>query len=544
MVGLAAAGTFINMPGARAGAVPPDEFAQGLPGNIGLSGANIYDVRRYGAVADGKNDDAAAIQQAIDECAQKGGGTVLLHNGNFLSGGIVLRSNVELHITATAVLIASEDIDKHNRDHKFDHGEPVRSFINGDGCDRISITGTGKIEGQGHLFESGGSYAVRPLLILLRACTNVRIKDVFLSNSAVWACWLLQCHYVKVDGIRIENPISPNRDGIDIDGCTDVIISGCNIKTEDDSIAFKVSKKGFPCRNVVITNCILSSRCAAIRLGPDAADNIENVTVSNCVIRDTRLNGIKIQEALGAMIRNITFSNIVMDNVRGPISIRLAGWKVKEDEPTPFRIDDTDWEMGKLQHILFENIQATMPADNICMSITGTTRTRPQQITFSNLDFTFAGGGTAEQGARREVPDLDRHYPEMYIFGELPAYALYIHHASGIVLNNVQFRTKTEDLRPAIVCDDVDDLELSGCRISGSSNAESLIRLQHSHNVFIQGSRVIGEAGTFLRVEGSSSRDIVVSGNRLNNVRRTSEIVSGAPKRSVVSTNNITGERK
>ncbi len=551
VMGLAAAGTLLNLPGARAGTVAENATGtkpgaasgnvsgDGLPANIRLSDGNIYDVRKYGAAGDGKKDDAAAIQKAIDECAQNGGGMVLLHNGTFFSGGIVFRSNVELHISSTAVLVASEDISKHNSDHKFDHGEPVRSFIHGDGCHHIAITGSGKIEGQGHLFEAGGSYSVRPLLIQLRACTDVRIRDILLSNSAVWACWLLQCHHVKVDGVRIDNPISPNRDGIDIDGCTEVIISNCNIKTEDDSIAFKVSQKGFPCRNIVVTNCILSSRCAAIRLGPDAADNIENVTVSNCVIRDTRLNGIKIQEALGAVIRNITFSNIVMDNVRGPISIRLAGWKVKEDEPTPFKIDDSDWEMGKLQNVLFENIQATMPDDNICMSITGTTKTRPQQITFSNLDFTFAGGGTAEQGARREVPDLDRHYPEMYIFGELPAYALYIHHASGIVLNNVQFRLRTDDLRPAIVCDDVDDLELSACRIAGSKNAESLIRLQHTKNVFIQGSRTLTETGTFLRVEGSASSDIVVAGNRLDKVRKITEFASGAVKKSVVAANNI-----
>src|SRR5690606_12022718 len=135
--------------------------------------------------------------------------------------------------------------------------------------------------------------------------------------------------------------------------------------------------------------------------------------------------------------KNIVFSNITMDNVRGPISIRLAGWKLKPNDQAPFEINDSNWENGKLQNILFNNIQGTTPKDNIAMSITGTSKTRQQQLTFSNIDFTYTGGGTAEQGARRNVPDMDRDYPEMYIFGDLPAYALYMHHVSGVVLNNV-----------------------------------------------------------------------------------------------------------
>lgn len=499
----------------------------------------LYDVKKMGAAANGKKDDSAVIQKAIDTCSKNGGGVVYLGKGIFLSGGIVLKDHVELHISSDATLLGSAEMEKFNKDYKFNHGEPVRSFIHADGAHHIAITGSGKIDGNGHLFKSGGSYSVRPWLIQLRGCTDVRIENTLLTNSAVWACWLLQCVRVKVDGLRIENPISPNRDGIDIDGCRDVTISNCNINTEDDSIAFKVSVKGYPCKDIVITNCILSSRCAAIRFGPDAIDNIENVTISNCVIRNTKLNGIKIQEAMGGTIRNITFSNIVMDDVRGPISIRVAGWKLESNEPAPFEINDNNWENGKLQNILFDNIQATTPKDNICISITGTTKTRPQQITFSNIDFTFTGGGTAQQGARRDVPDLDRHYPEMYIFGDLPAYAIYMHHVSNIVLHNVQLRLQADDLRPAIVCDDAVDLELSACKIAGSKNAESVIRLQQSKNVFINTSRVTNATGTFVRVEGAESDDIVIVGNKLNFSDKHFHATSEVKKTAIITSNNI-----
>lgn len=537
---LTGVGMFTNSTQAKAGvtnAYTPAQEGNNLPGVEQVY--PVYDVKKMGAAADGKKDDAPVIQKAIDQCSANGGGVVFLGKGTFLCGGIVLKDHVELHVSSSATLLGSSEMEKFNKDYKFNHGEPVRSFIHADGARNISITGTGKIDGNGHLFKSGGSYSVRPWLIQLRGCADVKIEKVLLTNSAVWACWLLQCVRVRVNAIRIENPISPNRDGIDIDGCRDVIVSDCNINTEDDSIAFKVSQKGFPCKDIVVTNCILSSRCAAIRFGPDAIDNIENVTISNCVIRNTKLNGIKIQEAMGGTMRNITFSNIVMNDVRGPISIRVAGWKLNSNEPAPFEINDENWENGKLQNILFDNIQATTPKDNICISITGTTKTRPQQITFSNIDFTFTGGGTAAQGARRDVPDLDRHYPEMYIFGDLPAYAFYMHHASGIVMNNVQLRLEADDLRPAIVCDDVDDLELNACKIAGSKNAESVIRLQNSKNVFVNASRVTNATGTFVRVEGSASKEILLAGNKLNYAAKTVELTSDVNKTSVTLQNNF-----
>ena len=289
-----------------------------------------------------------------------------------------------------------------------------------------------------------------------------------------------------------------------------------------------------PCRDVVITNCILSSDCAAIRVGPDAVENIERVCVSNCVIRDTRLNGIKIQMAFGVVMRDMVFSNMVMDNVTGPISLRLAGWKMGAGNIWAV-FDDSHWEKGELRNILFENIRARVPADQIksCISITGTPKTRPREITFSNLDITFAGGGTAQEAARRDVPDLEREYPECFIFGVLPAYGLYVHHAQGITLNNVRFHLENEDLRSAIVCDDVQDLTLTGFQADGHPNAESLIRLQNTQAALLTATRVLHPLGTFLRVEGAGSKRIVLKGNDLELAGQTLSVSEGVPSDAV-----------
>jgi hypothetical protein len=220
--------------------------------------------------------------------------------------------------------------------------------------------------------------------------------------------------------------------------------------------------------------------------------------------------------SFGAVMRDMVFSNMVMDNVTGPISIRLAGWKMGAGNIWAV-FDDSNWEKGQLRNILFENIRARVPADRIksCISITGTPRTKPRGITFSNLDITFPGGGTAQEAARRQVPDLERDYPECFIFGILPAYGLYAHHAQGLTLNNVRFRLEAEDLRPAIVCDDVQDLELAGFKADGHPKSESLLRFQETEAALLTGIRVLDPLGTFLRVEGDRSRHIVLKGNDL-----------------------------
>ena len=480
------------------------------------TGPRSFDVRDFGAVGDGKSPDTGAIQRAIDACVQQGGGIVVVDHGNYLTGTIQLRSHVELHLTSTATLLGVGDLAKYRRDPKEVYKLLDRSLVYAEGCDQIAITGQGTINGQGKQFKNGNR-DLRPVLIRLRDCTNVRLEGVLVKSAASFAVHPIHCRQVRIEGLRIENRAQPNNDGIDIDGCQDVLISNCNISSIDDSIALKTIEPGQPCRDVVVTNCILSSDCAAIRVGPDAVTPIERVCVSNCVIRDTHLNGIKIQESFGSVMRDMVFSNIVMDNVTGPISIRLAGWKLGAGNVWAV-FDDSNWEKGQLRNILFQNIRARVPADNIksCISITGAGAARPREITFSNLDVSFPGGGTAVEAARRIVPDLERDYPECYIFGVLPAYAFYVHHADRITLDNVRFQLEAKDLRPAIVCDDVEEFDVAGLKAEGNPRAESLLRMQNAREVYVRGARVLTPIGTFLQVEGDKTRRIVVKGNNLS----------------------------
>lgn len=491
-----------------------------------------YDVREFGAIGDGKTINTDAIQKAIDVCSKSGGGTVALRNGTYLSGTVHLRSHVELHLSSTGVLLGVPDLSRYYVDEQVTFKQLDRSLIYARGCEDIAVTGQGTVDGQGGLFTAGPRDK-RPVGVRFRDCRNVRLEGVLFKDAGSFMIHPIHCRQMRIEGIRIDSVVQPNNDGIDLDGCQDVFISNCNIRSSDDSIALKVIEHGQPCTDVVVTNCILSSLCAAIRIGPDAVEDIERVTVSNCVMRDTVLNGIKIQESMGAVMRDMVFSNIVMDNVAGPISIRLSGWEFGDTNEWAV-IDDSNWEKGKLENILFENIRARAMATDfkLGMSITGTPNARPRAITFSNIDITFQGGGTADEGARREVPDLERAYPECFIFGTLPAYGLYVHHADGITLNNVRFNVASEELRPAIVCDDTSDLELTGLKAEGNAE-QSLIRLQNSRDARITNSRVLGEAGTFLQVEGSSSANIVLQAGELGRVKHALQIAEDAPSDAV-----------
>ncbi|MGC8638589.1 MAG: glycoside hydrolase family 28 protein [Isosphaeraceae bacterium] len=524
-------GTFA---GSKSDAGPPaGQLSAGTSSPANAARPGQLDVRTLGALGDGRSNDTAAIQRAIDTCARQGGGVVVVDRGTFLTGTLVLRSHVELHLTSTAVLKGVGDLAQYKADPQVVYKLLNRSLIYAQGCEQIALTGQGTIDGQGKAFPATDKDS-RPVLIRFRDCHDVRLEGFLVKNSPSFGIHPIHCRQLRVEGLRIDSRVQPNSDGIDIDGCQDVFISNCNISSGDDSIALKTIERGQPCRDIVVTNCVLSSACAAIRVGPDAVTNIERVCVSNCVIRDTGMNGVKIQESFGSVMRDMVFSNLVMDNVTGPISIRLAGWKLGAGNVWAV-FDDGNWEKGKLRNILFDNIRARVPGGGVksCISITGTPHTRPRDITFSNMDITFPGGGTAEEAARRDVPDLERDYPEYMIFGVLPAYGLYLHHAQGITLNNVRFHLEAEDLRPAVVGDDVQNLELTGLKADGSPKAESLIRLQNTQAALISGSRVFQPLKTFLRVEGTGSQRIRLKGNDLDLAASALSVADKVPSDAV-----------
>ena len=242
----------------------------------------IYNILEFGAIADGKTNNAKAIQAAID-AATVAGGKVVVPAGQFLSGTIVLKSNVEFHLEMGAVLISSleeadiMDFAKLFEDENKTTGWDGGCFIFAAHEKNVTISGEGTIYGQGDkvFFDDNadnGAHecplnvtAFRPRTTFLEDIENLTVKDITIKDAAFWTLHMAGCRQVMVKDIKILNDIrGANNDGIDPDCCQDVLISGCIVKSGDDAIVIKSTKpmtqKYGGCENIVINNCVLYSR--------------------------------------------------------------------------------------------------------------------------------------------------------------------------------------------------------------------------------------------------------------------------------------------
>lgn len=287
-----------------------------------------YNVVDYGAVGNKMVDDAKAIQKAIDECSAQGGGTVLLPaNHTFMSGPLCLKSNVNLHLEATAVLIANPDESIYNLSAFGENRGEGMMWICANGADNISITGKGTIHGNGIAFmgkELDDSYELKPVttfdprphVLTLIDVDNLTIRDITIRDGAYWTVHLIGCNGAVIDGINLLNNLKiRNGDGIDLDHSRNVRISNCHITSGDDCICLK-NRREFeqygPCHDITVTNCVMTSRSCAIKIGSENMDSIYNVVFDNCII--TRSNrGLGIQNRDEGTVTDVVFSNIIMD---------------------------------------------------------------------------------------------------------------------------------------------------------------------------------------------------------------------------------------
>jgi len=493
----------------------------------------IFNIQDYGAKPGSSTLNTESIQSTIDACHAAGGGTVLVPNGVFLTGTLWLRSHVNLHLAPQAVLLGSDQIDHYPLTGEEITQEMRQALIIAVNAIQVSITGRGAVDGQGASFPCGtegfnwedeekapaGEAKPRPNLVHIENCEDVLFRDLTLRNSACFNALIVDVNGLRIEDVCIRSRSNQNTDGFHIAGCENVFITGCDIDCGDDAFPFSKSA-----RNVVISDCIITTRWAAFRFGPWSPGIFENIAISNCVVHNTYGCAVKMQEVEGGTMRNISFNNLIIENTTGPVSIRLGGylgWKGDRQESLP---------IGVFENVRFSNIRATV-ADNSyplahevvrmpgevrsCININAVPGYYVEGVTFSNCHFSFPGGGTAEEAARRDVPELRNHYPEYHMFGTLPSYALYARHVRGLVLEGVTFDLASADLRPAIVCDDVSGLELSHVRLDGSEGQESLLRFSHVQDAFVHDCRALSPARAFIRLEGQFNDQVLVKDNDL-----------------------------
>jgi hypothetical protein len=504
-----------------------------------------YNIRDFGAKGDGKTLDTPAVQAAIDACHREGGGTVVVPDGTFLIGTIEMKSNVTLHIAAQGKLFGSADGKQYHAaqaiplqgDSTLEDGNVGLIFaVN---AENITIEGPGTIDGQGAQFRSprrgvpppsGRGDDDRPYHLLFYRCRNLRVRDIFLVASAYHSIRVIECSFFWADRIRIYNRVNTNNDGFHFISSEYVHVSNCDVQSQDDACALFGS-----CKNVTVTNSTFSTRWAVFRFGFEKA-NPENITISNCVIYETYGCPIKMLFGPESRAQNILFSNLVMQDVTGPISIDL------DARPRGKAGSNATPQKGYVRNIMFNGIRARVVAEwrrlpdipfehqyapgetRQCIVLNCVGDSFLEEIALSDVHVTYSGGGTAEEAAR-EIPPVAGEYFEA---GTPPAYGLYARKVRGLTLSNVRFEAIKPDLRPAVVFDHVTDAAINGFSAQSDPQARSVVRFIETSDVLITAPRLLSPAQVFLQIEGPSCEGITVDGADVSKAAQPLAVEAGA----------------
>jgi polygalacturonase len=341
--------------------------------------AETVNVLNAGGKNDGRFLNTTVIGEIITRLSEQGGGTLFFPAGIYLTGPIELKSNITLDLESGAELSFSDDFDQYLPyvEMRFE-GVVMKSFhplIYAYQAENITIKGRGILNGNGKKWwmaawgldgagvktdlskyqnlwsEANPDFKIedpsdwkntltrrffRPPFFQAYKSKNIRIEGVKFTHSPFWTVNPEFCSNITVDGITIENPLSPNTDGINPESCDNVHIANCHISVGDDCITIKSGrdKQGrdfaVPCQNITITNCTMLAGHGGVVIGSEMSGDVRKVTISNCVFDGTE-RGIRIKSTRGrgGIVEDIRVSNIVMRNIqREAITMNLYYTKV------------------------------------------------------------------------------------------------------------------------------------------------------------------------------------------------------------------------
>jgi len=488
----------LNAAGTRQGWSPSRPIGPFLSGTAHAAGtaSGVFNVRDYGAAGDGRQLDSPAIDRAIAAAAAAGGGTVLVPAGTYLSGSIHLKSNLHLFLDAGAVILgAPQELNAYDETEPFpgiayqDGGHCYfhNSLIWGENLTNVFISGHGMINGGGLLrdpkildtmcgyqhFPIPNTQAYPPVRIgnkalALKLCKNVSIRDVTIFHGGHFAILATGCDDLTIDNVTIDT----GRDGMDLDCCRNTIVSNCRVNSpRDDGICPKSTDALGEIRlteNLTIVNCQVSgfeegtlldgtlkparSGVGRIKFGTEASGGFRNCTIANCTFRSCR--GLALEEVDGGVLEDITVNNLSMVDVVDYAVYITTGKRNRRPDAT---------ENSRIKNILISNVIADGVGKMSGIQIMGLPEQSVENVRLENIRLTGKGGGTAADAAK--IPaELGAGYPEPGHLGTLPAYGFYARHVRGLELANIHLDFDADDQRPAVVCSDVDGLEIDNLK--------------------------------------------------------------------------------
>jgi polygalacturonase len=407
------------------------------------------DVRSFGAVASDAKDDTAAIQRAIDSCADSGQ-AVIIPAGRFDSGGLTLRSNLHLHLSGGARLAMSIVYDDYAPRAEIDGH---RALIYGDQISNVEISGTGTIDGM-----AAPIYAEMDRIIavnrddpaadrrarfglMFSRCSNVRVRDITIRDTPMFLMAVRQCDNVVLDGFTLDAPLdSHNTDGLQIIDSSDVRVTNCRISVGDDGITTK-AQGAKAIERLIVDSCVIRSDDGAIKLG----------TQSRGVLRDSLFNNIAIVDSrygvAAFMIRGGIYSNNRFTNIR-----IATGGRHLRTYPIFVDIDDRERNaqsggVGRIEGLVFDNLDITTGGN---MLIAGHPLSPIRDLTLSNIRFRSTGADMI--GAKDSKPTGNRKFraiPGSPDYAPVNAH-LVIGEAAGVRMDGVDIKGKAGSARKAM----------------------------------------------------------------------------------------------
>ncbi len=414
--------------------------------------AGVFDIRDFGAVGDGKTLDTAAINKAIDACAQAGGGQVRFPPGRYLSATVHLKSRVTLYLEAGARLIGAKDPNSYQHPTppaflpEAKWGKWHRALILADGVEDIEIAGTGVIDGN-KVFDRTGEERMRgPHTFVFVNCRNVTVRDVSFVDSSNYAIFFQISDHVDIRNVKFTG----GWDGVHFRGaperpCKDVSIVGCRFYTGDDSIA------GRYWENVVISDCMVNSSCNGIRLiGP----------ATHLIVRDCLFYGPGVQPHRTSnrynMLAGINLQPGAWDKTTGDLDDVLISDITMRNVATPFHF--TMKPGNTANRITVTRVTATGVYRAAC-SVESWAETPFKNVTFRNVDIEFDGGGiTGKIPTQIKAPGVDAR--------PLPAWGFYARNVENLTFEDFRMTCTKPDQRPVMICDSVNQLALDTFRFT------------------------------------------------------------------------------
>lgn len=480
---------------------------------------DYYNVTKYGAKNDSSKLATESIKKAIAAAYKAGGGTVFFPAGKYLTGPIHLKSNITILIDAGAEIHFSDNFDHYLPMVKSRwEGTDVINFsplFYANGAENIAIKGRGLIDGHGKKWWAYSEVHVkkiptsrwqeefkrlnrdvlapdlpgwiergflRPPFIQTIDCKNVLIEGISIRNSPFWTINPQYCDNVTISKVTINNPPSPNTDGINPESCRNVHISDCHISVGDDCITIKSGKDrsgrkaNVPAENHTITNCTMLSGHGGVVIGSEMSGGVKKIVISNCVFDGTD-RGLRIKTARGrgGIVEDIRVDNIIMKNIRDQAIVLDMQYAKTTPEPVSERTP-------AFRNIHFSNITAQ---GNQAGYLNGLDEMPIEDISFNDINMDMKSGFVVKM-------------------------------ARNIEFHNIRVNTTAG---PVLKTENVTNLQIDGVKSNKPLPGVPVVELTNTEDVFIHNTFAAKGTDVFLKVSGERSKNIVGAANHFNHVK-------------------------